>query len=78
MHAIVIHDLPSFRVVSHGHGMAYTFHHKPSAREVWFQGEDAIHFEEALDSYERHQPMRSYESIFEALWGEYSIISEPA
>lgn len=74
MRRVVIHELPSYRVVSYGRGTSYTFMNLKAEASVYFQGDDALAFEQELRAYENAQPERSYESIFDELWDvhEYS------
>lgn len=75
MKTITIHNTPSFRIDSTGNGLSYDFTHKKQNKYVFFQGDDAIEFENELKAYEKAFPDMEYENLLTLLWNDYSDIS---
>lgn len=72
MKTCVIHDLPEFTVTSYGNGLAYCLAHKPSQRDILFQGDDAAQFRAELDGLTEGTPALDYGDALRAIWSDYA------
>ena len=71
MRSCIIHDLPEWRVTSWGNGLAYSIDHKPSGRDVFFQGDDAEQFRTEFDALTSGLPCLSFADALQAIFAEY-------
>jgi hypothetical protein len=71
MRSTIIHDLPDWRVTSWGNGLAYEIEHKPSGRDMFFQGEDAEQFRTKFDNLTAGLPCLSFADALQAIFAEY-------
>ncbi len=62
----ILHDGPRFRIISHGNGLAYQFMHKPAGLEVFFQGDDAMAFENEFNA----------DRDLDDLWADYEEVAQ--
>jgi hypothetical protein len=71
MRSCIIHDLPDWRVTSWGNGLTYEIEHKPSGRDMFFQGEDAEQFRTEFDNLTTGLPCLSFTDALQAIFAEY-------
>lgn len=72
MRCAIIHELPGWRVTSHGNGLAYEVAHKPLGMAIFFQGDDAAQFRDELDALTEGTPALDYADALAAIWHDYS------
>jgi hypothetical protein len=70
------HSSCRFTVTSYGNGTAFELKHNPSAKSVFFQGDDAIDFAERWDDLERAQPETPTADLVALIWDDYQEIAE--
>jgi hypothetical protein len=77
---MLIHDSETWRLESWGHGLSYAFTHKPTNRQYFCQGDDALDFERQLDAIEEYQPGWSYDRCLAWAWDQcdFSSVATPA
>jgi hypothetical protein len=71
MHSTTIHDLPDWRVTSWGNGLAYEIEHKPSGRDIFFQGDAADEFRTEFDNLTTGLLCLSFADALQAIFAEY-------
>lgn len=77
MRTICVHEGPEYRVNSTGNGLFYTLIHKPTGKSVFFQGDDAGLFREALTDAEENTGL-AIDDIGAFLWcdHEYGTLAQ--
>lgn len=75
MRSATIHNLPDWQVISYGNGLAYEIAHKPSAKTLFFQGDDAVIFRDQLDGLTDGPPALDFADALHVIWSDYSEIA---
>lgn len=72
MKSCILYETPTFQVASWGNGLSYALLHKPSGRDIFFQGEAAEEFRNEIEAGEALDPSIPYEDIFAEQWAVYA------
>lgn len=71
MRSTIIRDLPDWRVTSWGNGLAYSIKHKPSGRDVFYQGDAAEEFRTEFERLTEHVPCLSYADALTVIFQDH-------
>jgi hypothetical protein len=69
---IIVRKTARFTLWSQGNGLIYALAHRASGKDIFFQGDDAIIFEQELDDAENAEPTRDTDDILASLWSTYA------
>lgn len=74
MDTVTLFRSPSFEVLSHGNGWAYTIRNKQTGESKFFQDDAAQDLQNTVNAYENHKPEMPYDEIYQVIWDEYDTL----